>query len=69
MNNASLFLIFGSILVCALAGVIYVVMMITNNSSMKTGALDLAEDHQRIDTKNSLALRFSDKFVINSSLP
>lgn len=67
MNNGTLFLIFGSLLICALAGIVYMILMITNQSSVKTQSLDIAEDLQRIDTTDPSAPRFSDKFIIHSS--
>jgi hypothetical protein len=69
MNNATLFIIFGSLLVSSLVGIIYMVLMTTGKSSIKTQSLDIAEDLQRIDTKDPSAPRFSDKFVIHSSVP
>jgi hypothetical protein len=69
MNNGTLFLIFGSLLVSSLAGIIYMILMTTSKSSIKSQSLDIAEDLQRIDTTNPSAPRFSDKFIINSSIP
>ncbi len=69
MNNGTLFLIFGSLLVSSLAGIIYMILITTSKSSIKPQSLDIAEDLQRIDTTNPSAPRFSDKFIINSSIP
>jgi hypothetical protein len=69
MSNATLLLIFGSLTVLTLAGVVYLVLMTTYNSPINARSLDLAEDHQRIDTKDPSAARFSDKIVIDSSFP
>jgi hypothetical protein len=69
MNNGTLFLIFGSFLVSSLAGIIYMILITTSKSSIKPQSLDIAEDLQRIDTTNPSAPRFSDKFIINSSIP
>jgi hypothetical protein len=69
MTNATLFIIFGSLLVSALASIIYMVLITTGKSSMKSQSLDIAEDLQRIDTKDPSAPRFSDKFIIHSSIP
>jgi hypothetical protein len=65
MNNGTLFLIFGSLLVSSLAGIIYMILMTTSKSQ----SLDIAEDLQRIDTTDPSAPRFSDKFIIDSSIP
>jgi len=69
MNNATLFIILGSLLVSTLASIVYIVLMTTNKSSIKSKSLDIAEDLQRIDTKDPTAARFSDKFIIHSSIP
>jgi hypothetical protein len=69
MLNATLFIILGLSLVCSLAGIIYMVLITTNKSTIKTQSLDIAEDLQRIDTRDSSAPRFSDKIVIHSSIP
>jgi len=65
MNNGTLFLIFGSLLVSSLAGIIYMILMTTSKSQ----SLDIAEDLQRIDTTDPSAPRFSDKFIIDTSIP
>jgi hypothetical protein len=69
MHTGTLFIIFGSLLISSLAGIIYIILMTTNKSSLQTQSLDLAEDLQRIDTRDPSAPRFSDKFIINSSIP
>ncbi len=69
MNNGTLFIIFGSLLVSSLAGIIYMILMTTSKSSIKTESLDIDEDLQRIDTRDPSAPRFSDKFIIHSSIP
>jgi hypothetical protein len=69
MNNGTLFIIFGSLLVSSLAGIIYMILMTTSKSSIKTQSLDIDEDLQRIDTRDPSAPRFSDKFIIHSSIP
>ena len=62
MHNGTLYLIYGSLLVCALAGILYTIFMITTRSSQ---SLDVAEDLQRIDTNDPSAPRFSDKFIVS----
>jgi hypothetical protein len=69
MNNVTLFIIFGALLVSSLASIIYMILMTTHKSSIKRKSLDIAEDLQRIDTKDPTAPRFSDKFIIHSSIP
>ncbi len=69
MNNGTLFTIYGSLIVCSLAGILYMILMTTTKSSIKTQSLDIAEDLQRIDTSDPSAPRFSDKFIIHSSIP
>ncbi|CAF1324815.1 unnamed protein product [Adineta steineri] len=69
MNNSSLFLIFGSLVVFSLAGIIFIILLTTNNSSIKTQSLDIGEDLQRINTKDPAAPSFSDKFIIDTSFP
>ncbi|CAF1433330.1 unnamed protein product [Adineta steineri] len=69
MNNSTLFIIFGSLVVFSLAGIIFIILLTTNNSSIKTQSLDIGEDLQRINTKDPAAPRFSDKFIIDTSFP
>lgn len=69
MNNGALFLIFGLLFICAFAGILYMILMIKNQSSIKTELLDTPEDLQRIDTTDPSAPRFSDKFIIHSTIP
>ena len=69
MNNAALFIIFGSLLISFLASVIYMAFIIAKKSSKEAKTLDTAEDLQRIDTADPSAPRFSDKFVISSAIP
>ena len=69
MNPATVWITFGSLLMLFLAGIVFTVFMITEKSRQKTSTLDTAEDLQRIDTKDPDAPRFSDKFVIDSSIP
>ncbi len=69
MNNGTLFFIFASLLVCSLAGILYTILMITTKSSIQTQSLDIAEDLQRIDANDPSAPRFSDKFIVHSSVP
>ena len=68
MNNPTLLIILGSLFVCSLVGIIYIVFMISGKSSIATQSLDIAEDLQRIDTKDPSAPRFSDKIIIHSSI-
>lgn len=69
MNNGTLFLIYGSLIICSLTGILYMIFLTTNKSSIKTQSLDVAEDLQRIDTNDLSAPRFSDKFIVHSSIP
>ena len=69
MNNGTLFLIYGSLIICSLAGILYTIFLTTTKSSIKTQSLDVAEDLQRIDTNDPSAARFSDKFIVHSSIP
>ncbi|CAF4488385.1 unnamed protein product [Rotaria sp. Silwood1] len=63
-----LFFLFGFLLISSLAAIIYIVFVITGKSSTQTQTLDITEDLQRIDTRDPLAPRFSDKFIIHSSI-
>ena len=69
MNNGTLFIMYGSLIICSLAGILYMVFITTTKSSVKTQSLDVAEDLQRIDTNDPSAPRFSDKFIVHSSIP
>lgn len=69
MNNGTLFLMYGSLIVCTLAGILYMVFLTTTKSSIQPQSLDIAEDLQRIDTHDPSAPRFSDKFIVHSSIP
>jgi hypothetical protein len=64
-----LLIILGSVIVCVLAATIYFIFITKSKSPAATETLDAAEDHQRIDTKDPFAPRFSDKIIIHSSIP
>lgn len=64
-----LLIILGCVIVCVLAAGIYLVFTTKRKPPPAKETLDAAEDHQRIDTKDPFAPRFSDKIVIHSSIP
>lgn len=68
MNDVIVFLSFGCLIFCCVTLAVYTVVIMRRRSSIDP-SLDAIEDHQRINTKDPAATRFSDKIIINAAVP